>query len=81
MPADPTPRFQIFPVEDAAFRRHVAEAFAYLQATATKGTRARRLKPIEPHDLQWRLRERYPAAVVRPRNSLADPGSWVWSIY
>jgi PAS domain-containing protein len=83
LPADPTLRLQIFPAEDVAFRRHVGDALAYLQATATKGSRTRRLKPIEAHDLQWRLRDRYPAAVVRPRDSLADPGTaeTVWYVY
>ena len=79
MPARPTPRLQAFPVEDLAFRRFVAEAFAALQA----GAAARPDALLEPEDLQVRLRERYPAAVVRPRDRLADPGDGdlVWYVY
>jgi PAS domain-containing protein len=83
VPADSTPRLQIFPAEDVAFRRHVGDAFTALGAAATKRTRARRGRPVEPHDLQVRLRDRYPAAVVRSRDALADPGAAeaVWYVY
>lgn len=43
-----------------------------------------RLGPrLEPEELQVRLRERYPAAVVRARDPLADPGDGdtVWYVY
>lgn len=79
MPARPQPRLQAFPAEDVAFRRHVADAFAALVTAAD--TRPDGL--LEPEDLQLRLRERYPAAVVRPRESLADPaeGELLWYVY
>jgi len=77
--ARPHPRLQAFPAEDLAFRRWVVDAWATLVAEAE--TRADDL--VEPEDLQLRLRERYPAAVVRPRDALADPGSGdvVWYVY
>ena len=83
MPADSIPRLQIFPAEDVAFRRHVGDAFTALEAAATKRPRSRRARPIEPHDLQVRLRDRYPAAVVRARDALADPGAAepLWYVY
>lgn len=79
MPARPQPRLQAFPAEDVAFRRYVADAFAALLADID----ARLDGLLEPEDLQLRLRERYPAAVVRPRESLADPGEGelVWYVY
>ena len=79
MPARLLPRLQAFPSEDLAFRRCIAEAFADLLADvdARPGTR------LEPEELQARLRERYPAAVVRARDPLADPGDGdhVWYAY
>lgn len=79
MPTRPHPRLQVFPAEDAAFRRFVVDAFAVLVADA--GSRTEIL--VEPDELQVRLRERYPAAVVRPRDSLADPGEGdvLWYVY
>lgn len=79
VPARPQPRLQAFPAEDVAFRRYIADAFAALLADID----ARPDGLLEPEDLQLRLRERYPAAVVRPRESLADPGEGelVWYVY
>lgn len=79
MPTPPHPRLQAFPPEDLAFRRWVADAFAALVAAAS----ARPDGLLEPEDLQVRLRERYPAAVVRARDSLADPGDeeLLWYVY
>lgn len=79
MPARPRPRLQAFPTEDLAFRRYVAEAFAAVVADVESRTDA----ILEPEELQVRLRERYPAAVVRPRETLADPGEGdeLWYVY
>jgi PAS domain-containing protein len=79
VPARPTPRLQAFPAEDIAFRRYVADAFATLLADVD----ARPDLPLEPDELQFRLRERYPASVVRPRDRLADPGDGdvLWYVY
>lgn len=80
MPARPQPRLQAFPPEDLAFRRFVADAFARLVADVD----AQPARFLEPEDLQVHLRERYPAAVVRPRDTLADPGDGaevVWYVY
>ena len=79
MPAPSTPRLQVFPVEDVAFRRWVQDAFEGLRAEA-----ADRPRPVmDPGELQWRIRERYPAAVVRRRDPLADPsaGDVLWYVY
>ena len=48
-----------FPGDDATFRAAATEALALAD---------------DPADLQRRLRERYPAAVVRQRDPIADPG-------
>ena len=79
MPARPTPRLQAFPAEDLAFRRYVADAFATLLAEIEPRPDAL----LEPEELQVRLRARYPAAVVRPRDRLADPGDGdlLWYVY
>ena len=79
MPARPTPRLQAFPAEDLAFRRYVADAFATLLAEVEPRPDAL----LEPEELQVRLRARYPAAVVRPRDRLADPGDGdlLWYVY
>lgn len=79
MPARLQPRLQAFPSEDLAFRRVIAEAFADLLADVDSSPGMR----LEPEDLQGRLRERYPAAVVRERDPLADPGDGdlVWYVY
>ena len=79
MPTRSQPRLQAFPAEDLAFRRFVAEAFAELLDDV--GTRPN-ARP-EAEDLQWRLRRRYPSAVVRERDALADPGGEgeVWYVY
>ena len=79
MPARPHPRLQAFPAEDLAFRRYVADAFATLLDDAD----ARPDALLEHEELQLRLRRRYPAAVVRPRDPLADPGDGrlLWYVY
>ena len=79
MSARPTPRLQAFPAEDLAFRRFVADAFATLFAEVEPRPDAL----LEPEELQVRLRARYPAAVVRPRDRLADPGDGdlLWYVY
>lgn len=79
MPARQTPRLQAFPAEDLAFRRFVADAFATLLAEVEPRPDAL----LEPEELQVRLRARYPAAVVRPRDRLADPGDGdlLWYVY
>jgi PAS domain-containing protein len=79
VPAHPTPRLQAFPAEDLAFRRFVAEAYALLLGEIE----ARPDTLLEPEELQLRLRSRYPAAVVRPRDRLADPGDGdvLWYVY
>ena len=80
MPARPTPRLQAFPAEDLAFRRFVADAFSTLRAEVDPRPEAM----LEPEELQVRLRARYPAAVVRPRDRLADPGDGddlLWYVY
>jgi PAS domain-containing protein len=79
VPARPTPRLQAFPAEDLAFRRFVADAFATLLAEVEPRPDAL----LEPEELQLRLRARYPAAVVRPRDRLADPGDGdlLWYVY
>jgi hypothetical protein len=79
MPSRPQPRLQAFPAEDLAFRRFIAEAFAELLDDV--GTRPNAWP--EPADLQWRLRRRYPSAVVRERDALADPGGEgeLWYVY
>ena len=79
MPARPTPRLQAFPAEDLAFRRFVADAFSTLLAEVEPRPDAL----LEPEELQVRLRARYPAAVVRPRDRLADPGDGdlLWYVY
>jgi len=79
VPARPTPRLQAFPAEDLAFRRYVADAFATLLAEVEPRPDAL----LEPEELQVRLRARYPAAVVRPRDRLADPGDGdlLWYVY
>jgi PAS domain-containing protein len=72
------PRLQLFPSEDLAFRRFVDVAFGSLCADA-----AARGRPIDPQQLQSRLRDRYPAAVVRRREAIADPGpdDVLWYVY
>jgi PAS domain-containing protein len=77
--ARPTPRLQAFPAEDLAFRRFVADAFSTLLAEVEPRPDAL----LEPEELQVRLRARYPAAVVRPRDRLADPGDGdlLWYVY
>jgi PAS domain-containing protein len=79
VPAPSLPRLQAFPTEDLAFRRYVAEAFAAVVADVE----ARPDAILEPEELQLRLRERYPAAVVRPRETLAEPvdGDELWYVY
>jgi PAS domain-containing protein len=79
VPARPTPRLQAFPAEDLAFRRFVADAFSTLLAEVEPRPDAL----LEPEELQVRLRARYPAAVVRPRDRLADPGDGdvLWYVY
>jgi PAS domain-containing protein len=79
VPARPTPRLQAFPAEDLAFRRFVADAFSTLLAEVEPRPDAL----LEPEELQVRLRARFPAAVVRPRDHLADPGDGdlVWYVY
>ncbi len=79
MPVRSQPRLQAFPAEDLAFRRFTAAAFASLVADVA----ARVDLLLEPEDLQLRLRTRYPAAVVRERDALADPGEGdlVWYVY
>ena len=79
MPTRPQPRLQAFPAEDLAFRRYVADAFAaHLDRADASGD-----AELEPEDLQLLLRRRYPAAVVRPRDTLADPGEGelLWYVY
>jgi PAS domain S-box-containing protein len=75
----PKPRLQAFPPEDIAFRRFIAEAFAATVAD----TDVRYDVPLEPEELQLRLRARYPSAVVRARDPLADPGDGgdLWYVY
>jgi len=77
--ARPTPRLQAFPAEDLAFRRYVADAFATLLAEVEPRPDAL----LDPEELQVRLRARYPAAIVRPRDRLADPGDGdlLWYVY
>jgi len=72
------PRLQLFPSEDLAFRRVVDVAYASLCADA-----AARGRSIDPQQLQSRLRDRYPAAVVRRREAIADPGpdDVLWYVY
>jgi PAS fold len=79
MPARHQPRLQAFPAEDLAFRRFIAEAFAELLDAVSQLPNGR----PEPADLQWRLRRRYPSAVVRERDPLADPGGEgeLWYVY
>ena len=79
VPSFEIPRLHVFPPEDAAFRRFVDDVFDALCAAA--GSRAR--TAMDPEELQWRLRDRYPAAVVRRRDPLADPsaGDLVWYVY
>jgi PAS domain-containing protein len=79
VPASSRPRLQAFPTEDLGFRRFVADAFAVIVADVEARPDAR----LEPEDLQLQLRERYPAAVVRPRETLADPGDGdeLWYVY
>ena len=79
MPARPIPRLQAFPAEDLAFRRFVANAFSMLLAEVDSHPDAL----LEPEELQVRLRARYPAAVVRSRDRLADPGDGdlLWYVY
>jgi PAS domain-containing protein len=79
VPARPTPRLQAFPAEDLAFRRYVADAYSTLLAEVEPRPDAL----LEPEELQVRLRGRYPAAVVRPRDRLADPGDGdqLWYVY
>lgn len=79
MPARSLPRLQAYPAEDLAFRRFVADAFAELVGEAGAHPNAR----LEAADLQWRLRIRYPSAVVRERDALADPGGGedLWYVY
>ena len=79
MPAPARPRLQAFPAEDLGFRRFVADAYASVVADVE----ARPDSVLEPEELQLRLRERYPAAVVRPRETLADPvdGDELWYVY
>jgi PAS domain-containing protein len=73
------PRLQAFPPEDIAFRRFIAEAFAATVADSD----VRYDIALEPEELQLRLRARYPAAVVRARDPLADPGDGadLWYVY
>jgi PAS domain S-box-containing protein len=77
------PRLQIFPAEDVAFRRYVLAAVESMRAIAAGRQSARPPRRMDPQDLQWRLREQYPAAVVRERDSLADPepDERLWYVY
>jgi PAS domain-containing protein len=70
---------QAFPAEDIAFRRFVAGCYGALIADVAGQADVL----LEPEELQLRLRARYPAAVVRPRDTLADPGDGdvVWYVY
>jgi PAS domain-containing protein len=79
VPVPNQPRLQAFPNQDVAFRRFVADAFAALLADVESRPEA----ILEPEELQVRLRDRYPAAVVRPRETLADPvaGDELWYVY
>jgi PAS domain-containing protein len=79
VPVTVHPRLQVFPAEDAAFRRCVTETFDALCLEVAGRARA----TLQPEELQWRLRARYPAAVVRPRDPIADPvpGELVWYAY
>jgi PAS domain-containing protein len=72
------PTLRVFPSEDVAFR-FVGETFDALCTEAP----TRDHDPMDPEQLQWRLRERYPAAIVRRRDPLADPdaGDVVWYVY
>jgi PAS domain S-box-containing protein len=83
VPAEPRPNLQIFPAEDVAFRRYVRAAVESMAAVAVGRQAGRHARRLEPQDLQWRLRERYPAAVVRERDALADPGTdqTLWYVY
>ncbi len=73
------PRLRAFPGEDLAFRRFVADAIAQLLANGGSGVDG---DPV-PDDLQAMLRGRYPSAVVRRREDLADPGDGqvIWYVY
>lgn len=78
MPAIQLPRLQIFPAEDVSFRRFVTDGFEALCAEASA-----RGRPMDPQQLQLQLRDRYPAAVVRRREAIADPGpdDMLWYVY
>lgn len=79
MPNRFRPTLRAFPIEDLGFRRYVAEVFARLVAETEEDASI----PLEPEELQVRIRERYPSAVVRQRDSLADPagGEHLWYVY
>jgi PAS domain-containing protein len=79
VPAISTARLRIFPSEDVAFRRFVDAVFEGMRVEAA----AVGLGVQDPQQLQWRLRERYPAAVVRRREAIADPGEGetLWYVY
>lgn len=79
VPSSDAPRLQVFPPEDVAFRRFVQDAHDAMLAD----TVGRPRHAMDPGELQWRLRERYPAAVVRRRDPLADPAEddVVWYVY
>lgn len=79
VPTPIAPRLQVFPPEDVAFRRFVQDAQDAMIADMVGRPR----HGMDPGELQWRLRERYPAAVVRRRDPLADPteDDIVWYVY
>lgn len=74
----PPIRLQVFPSEDTAFRRFADAALTRVRVEATGSDLG-----LDPADLQHAIRDRYPAAVVRARDSLADPGygEIVWYVY
>lgn len=75
-------RLRVFPPEDLAFRRHAEDALRALPP-APHGRRVTASLHPDPLDLQSLLRERFPAAIVRERDPLADPGFGpdVWYAY
>lgn len=75
-------RLRVFPPEDLAFRRHAELALGALP-TAPRARHAAKPVHPDPLELQRVLRERYPSAVVRERDPLADPGHGpdIWYAY
>jgi PAS domain-containing protein len=73
-------RLHVFPVEDQGFRRFAESVLEAMLEDVAAGIDPAALAPAE---LQRRLRVGYPAAVVRERDSLADPGmgALVWYVY